>query len=434
MEMCDSGCLLLGSRFPNGPILRVIEELQDPGVKSEVALHVAGARVVIANYRLIQHDFPWLRTDVVAKKVHGRTHMSARERLLEVRRLIDDWLIEYAACVACRQAEQCLVNTPIRTDGTRIAAYRPSAYGRSLVIPVSIHHARMGNIASQRAGLLDIKGAGVPPEKTPSHQEHSDGLDYLGIALSDFAMQRIMDEIFEQAYPSFWTVPTYAILDLGFDVLNGWRGTSPAGMHVRRAHRRPLYGMDLPATGSVTETVKIQIEMLLRNYGITSTNPGTSFDIAFTEDTVQLHYAGQAVAGLNASEIHILRGLRRFGEEHIRIEGINMQLARDVGREPSSGHVVDFGHIEVQQTFKYALASLVRDRTLRLGGIIWPDDPAFIQPDPELQLNLDEWDRRKLNDRCFALAEHFRAGAMSSADVVTQLDNLVRMAFSKWPS
>ena len=50
------------ARYPSNPVLRTVEELDDPGVKQEEALHVSTARVVIANYELIQNDFPELRS------------------------------------------------------------------------------------------------------------------------------------------------------------------------------------------------------------------------------------------------------------------------------------------------------------------------------------------------------------------------------------
>jgi hypothetical protein len=280
--------------------------------------------------------------------------------------------------------------------------------------------------------LLDIKGAGVAPGRIPSHEEHSDGLEYLGVALSDFALQRIIDEIFRHAAPAFWTVPIYAILDLGFDISNGWRATAPAGMHVRRAHRRPLYGMDLPLSNSSTEAIKIEIEMLLRCYGLTSTATGTSFDISFEENSVRLLYNRQPVTGLNDEEIELLRRLRRFNEDQFRVEGINVQITRDVEAEDSRGQLLDFGHINLRERFKHPVASLVRDRILRIGGVIWPNDPAFIQPIPNLHLPLDKLGRMTLNDRCFRLADQFREKQLSTSLMAAEIDSIVLEGTEKW--
>lgn len=418
-------------RFPRGPILRTIDDLQEPCVGKEIAQHIDGARVVIANYRLIQHDFPTLRTKFLLNKFPDLSYLTESDRRSRVRNLIDAWLTDQAAFVSSSQAAQSTVNTPIRVDGRRITAYRPSGYGRALVISISESSDKNYDLR-ERCGLLDIKGAGVAPGRIPSHEEHSDGLEYLGVALSDFALQRIIDEIFRHAAPAFWTVPIYAILDLGFDISNGWRATAPAGMHVRRAHRRPLYGMDLPLSNSSTEAIKIEIEMLLRCYGLTSTATGTSFDISFEENSVRLLYNRQPVTGLNDEEIELLRRLRRFNEDQFRVEGINVQITRDVEAEDSRGQLLDFGHINLRERFKHPVASLVRDRILRIGGVIWPNDPAFIQPIPNLHLPLDKLGRMTLNDRCFRLADQFREKQLSTSLMAAEIDSIVLEGTEKW--
>jgi len=370
-----------------------------------------------------------------------------------VRETIDRWLITNAAFISSSQAGQAVANSPIHTEGPTIVAYRPSAYGRALVVSVGNDDSKVDSAHPPQSalakGLLDLKGAGISPGRTPSREEHSNGLEYLGVALADLAMQKVIDEIFRRAAPSFRTVPVYAVLDLGFDILQaptfnafrglvpgpGWdqRGMFPAGMHVRRAHRRPLYGMDLPSSGSPAEIVKFEIEMLLRNYGLTSTTIGTALDIRYKAACVQVFYNRQPVTGLNTAETQVVEQLRRSDGDEICLEGVNVQLAREVQLNPSSGQVVDFGQFNVRPFFEHAVASLVRDRPLHLGGVMWPDDPAFIRPDPELALPLEKWERMTLNSECFDMAEQFRRGALSSADVACRLESCVYETTRKWP-
>lgn len=417
-------------RFAKEPLLASIEELQDPEVEREEALRVATARVVIANYALIQHDFPELSTDSLVGEFPFLAAQPITERTVSIRNIIDQWLTGNAAFISKRQAAQTVVNTRVATDGTTRNAYRPNGYGRALVVPVFKHST--GH--EQSAGLLDIKGAGVSPQNTPRPGEHSDGLDYVGAALSDFALQRLIDEIFRRAAPSCWTVPTYAILDLGFDVIGGWWvSTSPAGMHVRRAHRRPHGNMDLPMAGSVEEAVKLQIEMLLRNYGLTTARLGTSFDISVVDDGISLKYNCRQINDLHPIEVGLLRRLRWNGQSEIHLEGINLQLARETGLAPCNAQMVDFGHINARETFAYPIVSLVRDRLLHLGGIIWPDDEHFIQPAPELQVPLKIWKTGALSDFCFSLAEKFRNGETSSPEVTKAIDSLIAMTIDGWP-
>jgi hypothetical protein len=419
---------LANLRFPETALVSTVEELQDTGAEQEEALHVSTARVVSANYALIQHDFPELSTASLVGRHSWLAAKSIAEQTATGRGLIDRWLTENAAFISKSQAAQSVVNTPIATDGTR-AAYRPSGYGRALVVPVFADSAD----GVRLSGLLDIKGAGVSPKSSPRRGGHFDGLDYVGAALSDYALQRLIDEIFRRAVPTCWTVPTYAILDLGFDVVDGWNGTSPAGMHVRRAHRRPHGGMDLPLAGSVEEAVRIQIELLLRNYGLTSASPGSAFDISFADDQLSLRYAGRPITDLCLAEIDMLRQFRRGDESELHLEGINLQLARETGLEPCRAQMVDFGHINVRETFVYPIVNLVRDRLLHIGGIISPRDDHFIQPNPELQVPLEMWRLTTLNDRFFGIADDFRKGSLTSAEVDATVDGLVARAVDRWP-
>lgn len=377
-------------RFPSGPILRNISELDEPGVKPEEVLPVAGARVAWAAYEILQHDFPELRSGGREEDVHS---------------IIDEWLIANAAFISSAQAHQTEVNTPIALGAGRVIAHRPPQYGRAFV----------ASLAENR-GLLDLKGAGVAPGVVPSHREHSNGLEYLAVAFGDLLLKTVIDEIFARTGPSFWTVPIYAILDLGFDLRDGWHGTGPAGLHVRRAHRRPRTGTTVPELGSIDERVKLEIEMRLRSYGITSTTRGGSLEVELVDDRLRVLNSREPVENLTGTEASLLREL--LGDRSaLRFERVNIQLARDTSDSPPSGQMFDFGHINMRESFVHPISSVVRDRPLCLGGVLWPDHPAFIQPDPQLQLPLARWDRPQINAWCFPLAAAFRNGEISRSEL-----------------
>jgi len=416
-------------RYPQTPLVRTAGELADPDLKQEEAFHVSTARVVLANYELIQNDFPELSSACLIERHPWIAARSEGEQADAVHAIIDQWLTDNAAFISSSQAAQSIVNTPIATDGTMRFAYRPSGYGRALLVPVF----KNSTGDAQFGGLLDIKGAGVSPDASPRRGEHSDGLDYVGAALSDYALQQLIDEVFRRAAPACWTVATYAILDLGFDVVDGWNGTAPAGMHVRRAHRRPQGGMDLPLSGSTEEAVRLQIELLLRHYGLTTASPGSAFDISFADDQPTLKYANHAVKHLHGAEIEMLRRIRRPGESEIHLEGVNLQLAREVGLRPCCAQMVDFGHVNVRETFNYPLVNLVRDRLLHIGGIIWPDEDHFIQPDPELKVPIGVWKVGSLNARLFEVANQFRNGSITGLEVTGIINDLVAQTVGEWP-
>lgn len=421
-------------RYSKGPLLRGVTDLDDPQICSESVRHLRDARVVVAEYEILQHDFAFLRTEHLLKT---RPHLSSLDPLTlteSIHSLIDDWLLANAGFVSATQAQQAIVNTPISSDDISGTGYRPANYGRSLVVAIERNPQDIAGLSTrdESAGLLDLKGAGVAPGVIPSNLPHSNGLDYVGSALSDYLTKLAIDEIFRRAAPSCWTVPIYAILDLGFDVVGGWCGTAPAGMHVRRAHRRPSGGMLLPQSESIDEIVTVEIEMLLRSYGLTTAHADTQLQLVEQGDRLVASLNGQVLDDLTGDEIQFLRRIKR-DSTNVTLEAINVQLTRETSSPPSSGQMVDFGHVHVRRSFNHPVYSPVRDVPLCVGGVLWPDHLAYIQPIPELCLPLETWWRsREINPLCFRLAEQFRNGQISRVELRHVLEEPLRALLRKW--
>ena len=399
---------------------RTFAALGDPGVRTEPVLRVEGARVVLVNHDLLQADFPELR---------GLSHTT-----------IEQWLIRNAAIVSEPQAAQSEVNSTIVTNGTSIA-YRPPLYGRAVVTPVEGAH-----------GLLDLKGTGIAPGRKPGREAHSNGLLSLGEAIANIAFRELIEEIFQSAGTRFRTVPEYGLLDLGYDVRDLIATPTPAAVQVRQAHRRPVGGMELPLAGSPEQQVKLEIELLLRHYGVTSTSPATSFVIDDKSGNVEITYAGKPLPPHPGDQI--AKFLHRAGYDggRMTLAGVNVQLTRDSGIRPSRASVVDFGHYSVQDRFEDTVVSLVRDRSMRWGGAVRPDAPHFVQPHPLLKAEIDEWGTADACDPRFAVAHHpeliwprpfvfgfelahaFRAGAIDSRGVRARLDAMIGSVTRRWRS
>lgn len=388
---------LLPQRFSSGRFPRCCDELAElAGVREEV-VHLPTARVVLADYTVLREDFPQL----------GKISDTA----------IDDWLVEHAAWISRSQALQATVNSPIDVGVRTTQAFRPPRYGRAVIVQAP-------------EGLLDLKGAGVREGQTPSHSNYSSGLEYVGVALADFLLKSAIDQIFKLAAPIYWSVPIYAVLDLGFDVTNGLLGTAPAGMHVRRAHRRPPGGMPLPETASSEQFDQFEIEMTLRSYGFTSATVANSFEIAETHGRVEAYDRGVQVTPLTAEDTAFFRALSR-GNANCRVERLNVQLTR---REPGAGpgELVDFGHIHVRPRFEDPLCGPVSDRPFCLGPVMWPEESVYIQPDPLLHVPAAVWHRPNLNQLCFELAEQFRTGRSTSAELVERLEAPLCELLEQW--
>lgn len=436
----------LTARFPRGLLLRSVEELDDAGLRRERGRHVTTARVVFARHEVIQHDFPFMRDAALLGRDESLRALRGAARAEVLRRTREEWLLSHAGVVSATQAGQREVNTRIRVGGAPREVWRPTRYGRGLVVPVETHEGPGG---MRSAGLLDLKGAGVAPGRVPSLKHHSSGLCTLGEALREFLFQTLIDEIFRRAAPCFWTVPAYAVIDLGFDVRLAGGGAVPAGMLVRRAHRRPEGGTELPRRFSVEEQTQVELELLLRHYGLTSSNRGTRF--RFEEGAVgpRVFYAGGGVTDLARDGLQLIQSWLRDARLPLECDGINIQLARGV--EPSGAaraQLVDFGHYEVRGRFTEPLVSLVCDQPLRWGAAIRPDEPAFVRPLHALRLSESNWGFGRRPDDNTArprrsegegpsthargLALDFRAGRLTGDAVLQELTRFVAEGVSHW--
>ncbi len=423
-------------RFPKGPLLRDIRELHDPMVKQETGRRLANARVVFADHELLQADFPELAQATLLHEFPELKALEGDAQTKAIHEHIEAWLVHNAAIVSNQQLEPNSVNTAIPATRERVKVFRPPRYGRALLVPLP------------GGGLLDIKGAGIGVGGKPSTQVHRSGLMFLGEAIGDLAFQQIIDRIFRHCGARYWTLPTYAVLALGFDMFTGDRKSMPAGMQVRRAHRRPPFGGDLPIRGTLEQRAKFEIEMILRHFGLTSCNSSTEITRIVDGDQVRYAYGGVPVDVFGPDELAAIHP--HVGDQYSRFEGVNVQLIRDLGRDPLSAQVVDFGHFELRQRFELPVVSLVADRVMRWGGVLAPGDPHYVQPNPDLALAWAQWGgwtRSSANDveplpgtirhtqvdrLAFELAAKFVAGELDSATLWAHLDAVLDQASARW--
>jgi hypothetical protein len=334
--------------FPAGPLLRSAVELHEPRASDEIVRTVAGARVVFADHRLLVHDFPELGTHTAAER--------------------EKWLLARAAVVSETQAAGTVANTRIAVAGPQRPARRPPRYGRAVVVETEL-------------GLLDVKGAGVATGRTPSLEPHSSGLCTLRELLRETLFQRLVDDIFAERAPDLWTVPVYAVLDLGFDVKTRHGERVPAGALVRRAHRRELDGVDCYANRSRRAHLALEIELMLRRDGVTSANRGTRFGVDRDGERLRFTRAGAALTGLADDELAAFARWLDGEQLPFWCDVINVQFTREDDASPGDrAQLVDFGHFELRSRFELAVALFAHDVPLGWGTTIRPSDPRFVQP------------------------------------------------------
>ena len=412
-----------GSRFTPGPLFQDPQQLEDSGNGWEDVYRLEHARLVFADHHLLQHDFPQLRDQALINAHPHLARLDDQARQTAIGALLDQWLLDHAAFMSEVQKSNWVVNQPIQVHPDPVRAYRPRRYGRALVI--SLAHLPGG----RQPGLLDVKGVGRAPGTTPSWRSHSSGLCPLGDIFHEVVMQWILEEIFERAAPQFSTVPVYGVIAAGFEGYHPKNPPYPAGIMVRRAHRRPPNAIELPRAGSDLEMVKFEIEMLLRHYGITSSNRVTQIRISREKGQIKVSYGGTPIKCSPVARrkfAHIL-GLRR----ECLFDGNNVQLTREAGFRPSHAQLVDFGHYSVAADFDKPLASLVYDRVAHFGAAVMPESPHFVRPNPRFALPYKVW-KTRIDNEVDELAAEFAAGHKTGPQIYAALQAMVAEAKQPW--
>jgi hypothetical protein len=217
--------------------LKVLSGLRNP--RGETAVRLKDARVVLADYPLIKHDFGQALSEHYGKALKDISNDE-----------IDAWLLDSAAYISGAQAKQQEVNSPIPSTTKQVTAYRPSDYGRAMVFRPA------------PGVLIDVKGSGA---KSPKQTDHGNGLATLGEVIREFSYEQLVNKVFIHSKTGARTVGHYAVIDAGFDVKFGDGRTDRAGLILRQAHSRAPG--DKSAL-SIRETDNI--ERTLRRYGITA--------------------------------------------------------------------------------------------------------------------------------------------------------------------
>lgn len=437
-------------RFAPGPILRHVRELAQPALRAEHARRLLDARVIMADYELLRHDFASLRGPALARRFPALAGLEPAARERHERRLIDAWLLRNAALISERQAQQAEVNTPIRVGQVRLPVFRPPMYGRAVV--ASLRHNRLarGGAAAGPLGLLDLKGAGISARRTPRRASHSNGLLALGPALGHLVHQELIDRVFAHAGAPFRTLPNYALIAGGFHVRFRDGTLTPACLQVRRAHRRMEGGGDLPDDGTPEQLVKLEVELLLRRYGITSCTAGTSIHFRRTDGRAQTSVGHDNWLDLDPSAELGLRVLYGFDAGYPRFDGVNVQTTLEIGG-PVRATLVDFGQYTAPGRFEDPVLSLVADRPLRWGLAIQPGSRFWVEPDAGLVPPPEIWGTAggppgpgvpahpageswaAPHQRCFELAAAWDQHRMSSVELRQELDAMLDAATRAWP-
>ena len=382
----------LKAYFPEGPIHTRIEQVKHNSSKQEELVQVKGAKIIYANYKLLQNDFPQLSDEVLK----NRNPIDFEH--LKKETLINNWLIQNTAFISEPQAGQSAVNTSINIGTDTTVAYRPSTYGRAVIydIPENLKAKYKGNVPLEEIndrGLLDVKGVGVKQGKIPTQGKHSDGLLMLEDAPIEYLNQQLIQGIFIHADTNYETLPIYGIIDLGFKVKHVLRGESPACLLIRRAHTRPTDIGGLPRYGSMQQKVQLDVEQLIRKYGFTSSNNDTLVEVWKEKGKLQVSYGNVKIDFLNDDQLKNIEEVSRFNGKKMFFEGVNVQHTGEYSYDPKSPNcqLVDFGSYRSQTVHTNPILSLVSDRLMRWGGSIFPYSEKFTELDSKIAVPAQYW-------------------------------------------
>ncbi|HZO94971.1 MAG TPA: hypothetical protein VFB22_14600 [Candidatus Baltobacteraceae bacterium] len=410
------------SAFPRdvtSTIPREPHELWEPLVRPDTVRRVATARVVFANHGLVRRDFPRLTACDDAG--------------------VERWLLARAGVVSTSQTAADVANTPVDARGAVMPAWRPPRYGRATIVAANFDEA-----TGAARGLIDVKGAGVAPGCTPARTHHASGLCTLGELLREVAYQMLVDRIFAHAAPDLRTLPFYGLLDLGFDVVTRTFERVPAGALARRAHRREIDGVEIPANDSDRARLLLEIELFLRRYGVTSANRGTRFRVERHAGRLTFSYANEALPDPDPPAYENFDRWLRDETLPLECDVVNVQLTRDEdANETCRAQLVDFGHFVTQPRFDNPLAVAVHDMPLCWGTTVRTTDERFVQPDRRLCVPPSLWGGtrpdvpRSRSDRstgwASALAHDVRAGRIDGAAAHAAIVCRVDATAAGWP-
>ncbi|WP_397431137.1 hypothetical protein [Pseudomonas chlororaphis] len=361
--------------FAIGPRVRQLADYAGSGqyLAEEQVLGVANARVLFANYPAIRADFnePWESAPGVCEQA-----------------AIDRWLLHNAAYISTSQAAAQGINTPIALDNRRVTAWRPPRYGRAAVLCAP---------ASEQV-LFDIKGIGVPPDEAPL-LPNSNGLLTLAEAVHEVLMEHLVFAAMSHAGGAITPLPAYALIDLGFDALwHDGRPAEPAVLLLRRPCTRPRCQWQRYWQGAELAGALMQVELLLRRYGLTASSCGAvRFQVGRENGELRVRRDGEALRVSGQVAETLRRLLADNQNAPLLIDGVNVQLAGTASVEPLQLQVMDFGRYRFAEGFEHHLYAWIDADYQNLNGLyLAPADPRYVQPDPRVSL------ARTAEGPCFA--------------------------------
>lgn len=337
------------------------------------------------------------------------------------------WLARNLSIVSAAQLAPNDVNSTIPTTGDTVVAERPERYGRACIFDLKTLADSEG-AESFTTSNVDLKGVGVAPTLTPTNKHHCTGLLSVIEAVEEYLWYRIVGEILLFCEAPFRCSSIYGILKLGFSLTLPNGKSSPAAIMVREPTIRPA-STDLPKFGTQDQKDILALELMFRRFGVTS-SPDER--VTVVRHTPSRTYLSGCPGGIDPTPI----ARSAYPDEGMNLEHDELDLVNvQIGKSGIDGAatMVDFGQYKTKEAFIHPIFSTVADRPGGFGGIMWPDDPSFPQPDPKTTLTAKYWGQSNAR-RIASIVSKLVAKMDTScnANFKDVIDRIVSAEANKW--
>jgi hypothetical protein len=373
----------------------------------ETMLHVRDARVIFANYGALLADFaPALLRNLPSPDPGGAA----------CREAIDEWLVSHSACVSVSQAASSAVSTPIPLDGTSRRVWRPPRYGRAAVM-----------VDQASDAIFDVKGIGVPPDEQP-WLPNSNGLMTLEEAVHEVLMEHLVFAVMRRAGVDVRPLPSYAVLDLGFDaVWHDGRAPQRATALVRRAATRPRCQWNRAVQGREMAHTLMQIELLLRGYGISASVCGAVRLRLTAADRHRRIFRDDEELTIPEDRKAAVFAAAGWSEHDLTVDGVNVQVTSDLQSRPLRVRLMDFGRYCFRERFDSVMYSWFDAEYLSMNGAyLRPNDASYVQPDREC--GLARFENSAPHRALFDAVVRYQSGRAERSDVAAAMRRAVHAA------
>lgn len=242
-------------------------------------------------------------------------------------------------------------------NGKSVAAQRPLMYDRSSVLSLG-------------ESIFDVKGTGLPPNRTPKNEPYSTGL----YGLPNACVELVSEHVVRHALKNSSLVTTNRTLAvLATPIRTRLHPKSqfylPNAIFIRKSNRRPEHGDFFPQ-GSEMVDLLLGIESELRKSGITSAAYGNNIFPKKAGNKILIRKSQSS----ESFEIALTEG-QKFPECK-EIDLINIQLSFD--DEKGKIAIVDFEHFSSKKQFSKPLCVISQGKNERIFEVVSPDDVHYV--------------------------------------------------------